>query len=169
VPESLLKLSEHKNAAIYKSWVDKGYLIATPGEVVDYDYVKRDIFELAQMYNLLSVSYDPWGSTYLMTQLLAEDITIEKTRPGYQTMSPACKELEIFASTGRITHDNNPVMNWALGNVVMEMDAAGNIKPTKIKSPNKIDPAMGLINAFHVYMLEVQEKNLFSERGIISL
>jgi phage terminase large subunit-like protein len=49
------------------------------------------------------------------------------------------------------------------------MDAAGNIKPNKAKSPNKIDPAMGLINAFHVYMLEVQEKNLFSERGIISL
>jgi phage terminase large subunit-like protein len=103
------------------------------------------------------------------TQLIAENITVEKARPGFQTMSPACKELEVYAATNLIIHDDNPVMNWAMSNVVMEMDAAGNIKPTKAESPNKIDPAMGLINVFHVYMMEIQERNLYSERGMVTV
>lgn len=168
IPKNLLKLSENKNANIYQSWVKNGYLIATEGEIIDYDYIKNDILQLAKDYNLISVAYDPWNATYLTTQLIAEGITVEKAIPGFRTMSPACKELEVYASLQRIKHDNNPVMNWAIGNVVMERDAAGNIKPTKAKSPNKIDPAIGLINAFHVYMLEVQEKNLYAERGLVS-
>lgn len=54
-----------------------------------------------------------------------------------------------------------------MSNVVMKIDAAGNIKPTKAKRSNKIEPAMGLINAFHVYMMEIQEGNLYSEREIV--
>ena len=169
IPESLLKLSENKNAHIYQKWVQDGHLIATSGDTIDYDYIKNDILELAQEYNLISVAYDPWNATYLTTQLIGEGITVEKAIPGFRTMSPASKELEVYTSLQRLTHDNNPVMNWAVSNVVMETDAAGNIKPTKAKSPNKIDPAIGLINAFHVYMLEVQEKNMYQERGIVSI
>lgn len=55
---------------------------------------------------------------------------------------------------GCIQHDNNPVLNWAVSNVVLEMDAAGNIKPDKSKSVNKIDPVSALVNAFATYMNE---------------
>jgi len=169
IPKALLTSTDNKNAAIYKNWVDKGFLHIAGDERIDFALIKRDILELAEQYNLISVAYDPWNANYLTTELIGESITIEKARPGYQTMSPACKELELYTATKRITHDNNPVMNWAMSNVVVEMDAAGNIKPNKAKSPNKIDPAIGLINAFHVYMMEVQERNLYENRGIISV
>ena len=84
-------------------------------------------------------------------------------------MSPACKEFEVYVESGRIEHDNNPVLNWAMANVVIEMDAAGNIKPTKAKSPNKIDPVASVINAFATYMLEIQEENLYQSRGFLSM
>ena len=55
-----------------------------------------------------------------------------------------------------------------MGQLVKLKIPAGNIKPSKAKSPNKIDPAISLANAFHVYMLEVQENNLYLERGLVT-
>lgn len=169
IPEEVMNNPDNKNAAFYRGWVNKGYLIATPGNLVDYDYIKRDILELADNYQVHSISYDPWNATYLTTQLSQEGLDIEKVRQGFLTMSPACKELEVYVESGRIEHDNNPVLNWAMANVVIEMDAAGNIKPTKAKSPNKIDPVAAVINAFATYMLEIQEENLYQNRGFVSL
>lgn len=169
IPEEVMNNPDNKNAAFYRGWVNKGYLIATPGDLVDYDYIKRDILELADDYQVHSISYDPWNATYLTTQLSQEGLDIEKVRQGFLTMSPACKEFEVYVEGGRIEHDNNPVLNWAMANVVLEMDAAGNIKPTKAKSPNKIDPVASVINAFATYMLEIQEENLYQNRGFVSI
>lgn len=169
IPEEIMNNPENKNAAFYRSWVNKGYLISTPGDLVDYDYIKRDILELADLYDVHSISYDPWNATYLTTQLSQEGLMIEKVRQGFVTMSPACKEFEVYVHGMKVEHDDNPVLNWAMANVVIEMDAAGNIKPTKAKSPNKIDPVASVINAFVTYMLEAQEENLYQERGILSI
>jgi phage terminase large subunit-like protein len=46
---------------------------------------------------------------------------------------------------GQIEHDGNPVLAWCLDNVMAEEDAAGNIKPSKKKSREKIDGAVALI------------------------
>jgi phage terminase large subunit-like protein len=64
-------------------------------------------------------------------------------------MSPVCKEFEVYVENRKLEHKNNPVLNWAIANVVIEMDAAGNIKPT---STNKIDLVVSVINAFATYM-----------------
>jgi phage terminase large subunit-like protein len=169
IPEEIMNNPENKNADFYRGWVSKGYLIATPGNLVDYDYIKRDILEFADDYQVHSISYDPWNATYLTTQLSQEGLDIEKVRQGFLTMSPACKEFEVYVEGGRVEHDNNPVLNWAMANVVIETDAAGNIKPTKAKSPNKIDPVAAIINAFATYMLEIQEENLYQNRGFVSV
>ena len=169
IPEEVMRNPDNKNAAFYRSWVNQGYLIATPGSLVDYDYIKRDILELADEYQVESISYDPWNATYLTTQLSQEGLNIEKVRQGFVTMSPACKELEVYIETDRVQHDHNPVLNWAMANVVLEMDAAGNIKPTKAKSPNKIDPVAAMVNSFVTYMLEIQEENLYQNRGFVSI
>jgi len=42
-------------------------------------------------------------------------------------------------------HGRHPVLDWNLGNVIIEEDAAGNIKPNKSKSTEKIDGAVALI------------------------
>jgi phage terminase large subunit-like protein len=64
-------------------------------------------------------------------------------------MSPVCKEFEVYVENRKLEHKNNPVLNWAIANVVIEMDAAGNIKPT---STNKIGLVVSVINAFATYM-----------------
>lgn len=39
---------------------------------------------------------------------------------------------------GKIIHGGNPVLWWMAGNVVVDRYPAENIKPTKVKSPEKI-------------------------------
>jgi len=66
---------------------------------------------------------------------------------GFASMSPASKDFEALVLSGRFKHDGNPVFRWAVGNVSIQTDAAGNIKPSKERSLEKIDPAVAAIMA----------------------
>jgi phage terminase large subunit-like protein len=57
------------------------------------------------------------------------------------------KELERLVLAGQIRHGNNPVLTWMADNLVARMDPAGNIKPDKEKSKEKIDGIVALIMA----------------------
>ena len=41
------------------------------------------------------------------------------------------KEFEKLVVSGKLRHGGNPVLRWMAANVAAEMDAAGNIKPSK--------------------------------------
>jgi phage terminase large subunit-like protein len=60
-------------------------------------------------------------------------------------MSAPTKEMEIMIRSGRLWHNGDPVLRWALANVELRTDPAGNIKPDKAKSSGKIDPVVALI------------------------
>lgn len=74
-----------------------------------------------------------------------------------------------FAMEGRITHGGNPVMAWMAGNVVMDTDPAGNIKPTKAKSPEKIDGIVAAIMALDrcIRNKGQQQGSVYDERDMI--
>jgi len=72
---------------------------------------------------------------------------------GYASMNAPMKELERRYLAKEIEHPNDPVLNWAMSNVVADQDPAGNIKPAKNKSSEKIDPAVALIIAIGRAML----------------
>ena len=60
-------------------------------------------------------------------------------------MSPASKDFYQFVMEGRIRHGRHPVLDWNMGNVIIDQDAAGNIKPNKKKSTEKIDGVVALL------------------------
>lgn len=65
----------------------------------------------------------------------------------YKDMSPATKKFSKLLYEGEIVHGGNPVLRWTSGNVVVETDAAENIKVTKGKLPEKIDSIVATIMA----------------------
>jgi phage terminase large subunit-like protein len=85
-------------------------------------------------------------------------------------MSPACKELERLVLGKYLRHNNNPVLTWAMDNVMISSDPAGNIKPAKNKATERIDPAVALVTAIAT-MLESQgeTESPYTQRGIITL
>lgn len=66
---------------------------------------------------------------------------------GFKDMSPPTKELMKLTLEERIAHGGHPVLRWMMDNIFVKTDPAGNIKPDKEKSTEKIDGAVALIMA----------------------
>ena len=88
---------------------------------------------------------------------------------GFKDMSPPTKEFYKLLMEGRIIHGGNPVMAWMAGNVVVDTDPAGNIKPTKAKSPEKIDGIVAAIMALDRCIRNEgqQQGSVYDERDMI--
>ena len=64
---------------------------------------------------------------------------------GFASMSSASKDFYQFVMEGRMRHGRYPVLDWNMGNVIIDQDAAINIKPDEKKSTEKIDGTVALI------------------------
>lgn len=172
IPSDNIKKRSKVDRVPYMQWVADGYITPTNGNVVDFAYIERDILELKEKFNILFLGYDTWNSNYLITRLEENGVNTVPVRQGFQTLSPASKELEVKAIQKNIIHNNHPVLNWCISNVVLERDAADNIKPSKKESIEKIDGVAGLVNCFVLYILNKKEEpkeSIYNEVGLIDL
>ena len=142
----------------------------TPGNVIDYDVIRRRINELGKMYNTVEIAIDPWNSTQLATQLQGDGFEIVTFGQGYKDMTAPSKELEKLVVSGKLHHGSNPVLRWMASNVAVEMDAAGNLKPSKKKSTERIDGIVAAIMALGRAMLQPEDSgSVYETRGFITL
>lgn len=152
-PEENLEALDKRTAGdASKLWVPNGWLSTTPGNVTDYDYIKKQILEDMDKYEVISLGFDKWNATQLANDLIAEEVPLVEVRQGYKTMSPAMKEAKRLLMMGkrgdeRIHHGGNPVMRWMTDNLAVAMDPSGNVKPDKANSAEKIDGWAALANA----------------------
>ena len=148
----------------------EGDVIATEGDVQDYSFIRAKINELSEIYRIQSIAYDRWGATNLILQLINEDgIPMSPLGQGFVSLSAPTKSVEREILAGNIIHNNNKCMNWCLSNVVIQEDPAGNIKPSKNKSKERIDPFVSLICAFAEMMSEEQSDSIYDNRGLLIL
>ena len=90
---------------------------------------------------------------------------------GYVSMSPPTKEVERLVRQERLRHNNHPVMRWMADNVMVTTDAAGNIKPDKQKSRQKIDGIVAGIMATDRAIRHSVERpgSVYETRGLVIL
>ena len=170
IPEDNMKERIARDHVPYDRWVNEKVLHATPGNVVDYDFVKARIETLATQYNLCYLCTDPWNSRMLTQQVEKSGITTIEVNQNMANMSPAMKEIERLMKAGLMTHEKNPLARWSFGNVNTVIDGNGNIKPMKNKSRERIDPTVALINAMSVAITQENMRNsVYEERGMRSL
>jgi len=132
----------------YEDWAREGFLIATPGPVVDYEAVRRALLEWATLYRVQMVAYDPWNATDLVQRLEKQDgLVCVPMRQGFGTLSAPTKSLEKAILSQYLRHDGHPVLRWNISNVSVDSDPAGNLKPSKRDSTDRIDGVVALIMA----------------------
>lgn len=165
--ESVIKRSKSEGVK-YDTWVEQGYIEATPGNVIDYKYILAQIGEDAQTYQLKEVAYDRYGAANIAQTLQDDmDITVVQMGQGFLSMSAPMKDLERMVMGHLFFHGDNPVLNWMADNVVVSSDPAGNIKPDKKKSKEKIDGITALVMAIARVMGNAgEQKSIYEERGI---
>lgn len=149
LPEDNIEALEKRDQVPYGQWVREGWIVATDGNVIDYDRIRADVSDLVDGYSidLRRMNADPYNATQLGGQLIADGIRLEFLRQGFLSLNEPTKELERWVLSGRINHGGNPVLDWNAENAVAETDAAGNIKLSKSKSTKKIDGLAALVDA----------------------
>ena len=168
IPEDTIPIRVRRGNVPYDVWQKQGYLYATPGNVVDYDHIEKTILELSTKYHILEIAVDRWNATMLVEHLQNEGLTPFFFGQGFKDMSPATKEFYKLLMQAQIVHGGNPVLRWMAGNVVVETDAAENIKVTKAKSPEKIDGIVASIMALDRAVRNQGEiGSVYDERGIL--
>jgi phage terminase large subunit-like protein len=133
----------------YPTWVQQGWLTPTPGNVVDYARIRREINALREAgLSIQEIAYDPLNATQLVGELHDEDgfLCVEFGQ-GFKSMSEPAKTVEADIVTHRVRHGGNPVLAWNVSNGVITTDAAGNIKPDKSKAAEKIDGLVAMVMA----------------------
>ena len=70
---------------------------------------------------------------------------------------------------GNFIYGGNPVFRWMCSNVVVDVDPAGNIKPTKKRSTGKIDGVVATIMALDRCIRHEQQGSVYDDpdRGLL--
>lgn len=169
IPEDTIPQRVRRASVPYDVWYQQGYLMATEGNVIHYGFIEKVIEELGKTYHILEIAFDRWGAVQMTQNLEGMGFTVVPFGQGFKDMSPPTKEFYKLLMEGRITHGGNPVMAWMAGNVVVDTDPAGNIKPTKAKSPEKIDGIVAAIMALDRCIRNEgqQQGSVYDERDMI--
>ena len=141
---------------------------ATEGNVIDYNFIERFILDLYTKYNIKEIAVDRWNATQLIINLQDDGLTMVPFGQGFKDMSAPTKEFYKLMMEGKIIHGGNPVLRWMALNVVVDRDAADNIKPTKAKSPEKIDGIVASIMALDRCIRQEQAESVYDSRGLIT-
>jgi phage terminase large subunit-like protein len=167
IPEENMLERIRKDRVPYDAWLRDGLITATEGNVIDYGFILRDIERLGEIYNIREIAFDRWGAFQISQQLEGMGFTMVGFGQGFKSMSPPTTELLRLVLDNKLSHGAHPVLRWMADNVVVDQDAAGNVKPNKAKSREKIDGIvagiMGLDRAIrHVGISD----SVYEERGI---
>lgn len=146
---------------IYRDFEHLPNFHLTDGNVTDFASIRRilsgvhlkdgvqtyDPDNWMQRTEVEAIAFDRHNSTQIAIDLSDDGVPLAPYGQGFVSMSPGAKELEVLVRSGRLSHDGDPVLRWAIANVELRQDPAGNIKPDKGKSAAKIDPAVALVMA----------------------
>jgi len=128
--------------------------------VTDYAFILHRIEELNNKFILKDIGFDRFGATSVVTALQEMGIEVVEFGQGFLSMSPAAKEVERLVVSGKLRHPDNPVLNWCAANAVVRLDPAGNIKPDRARSGEKIDGIVALTMGVGRWMAKEPEAEI---------
>ena len=169
VPEDNLDLRVRRDHVQYDLWERQGYLQTTEGDVVHYGFIEKYIEELGERFNIQEIAFDRWGAVQMVQNLEGMGFTVVPFGQGFKDMSPPTKELMKLVLEQKIAHGGHPVLRWMMDNIFIRTDPAGNIKPDKAKSTEKIDGAVATVMALDraIRCGNTSKASVYDDRGLL--
>lgn len=147
IPENNIKKVSKNGKIPIKRWIEEGYMEVTNGNICDYKVIRQRILEDSRQYRIKELAYDPWNATQLVTDLMDDGANMIEVSQSFKALSPPSKEWESAVKGKILNHQGDPVLRWMMGNVSIEEDSNGNIKPSRKSSKQKIDGVIAGIMA----------------------
>ena len=147
VPEENVQKRQRKDRVPYDAWVKAGLMEATPGDIIDYDVIRRRINQQAELYVIREIAFDSWNAAQIGTQLMTDGFRMVEIRQGTRSMGGPSKDFEALVVARRLNHGNNPALRLMMANTAIRKDANDNYMPDKAKSNGRIDGIVATIMA----------------------
>ena len=169
LPEETLALRVRRDHVPYDQWAKRGFIHTTEGNVVHYGYIEQFICQLGERYNIREIAHDRWNATMMVQALQDDGFTMVPFGQGFKDMSNPTKDLMRLVLEQSLRHDGHPILRWCMDNVYVRTDPAGNIKPDKEKSTEKIDGVVALVMALDRAQRNLNGGSVYDERGLLTL
>lgn len=146
-PEALIGPLDRRTGAQASVWAAQGALTLTEGDVIDYGAIIEALESDRDRLEIVEIAFDPWGATQLSQTLQDRGWPLVQFRQGFASLAAPTAEFLRLVSAGHFHHGGNPVARWEAANLITRTDPAGNLKPDKGKSMDKIDGIVAAIMA----------------------
>lgn len=173
MPSALLERRGYEQIA---AWARTGWIRTTLGDVLDIEAVREELLGSdvcrrhgvdehrllgdvegdVRRFDVREIPFDPAQLTQFSAEMIEDGAPMVEVRALVLNFSPAMKELDELVTDRRFHHNGDPVLAWAISNVVCHYDAKDNIYPRKDGADRKIDPAIALIMALSRAMVSVE-------------
>jgi phage terminase large subunit-like protein len=150
----------------YKAWHSEGWITATPGNVIDYEFIEDDLKSIRDTHQIVKVAFDPFQATQFSTRMQSEGLPMVQYGATVKNFSSPMKELEAMIMKKKIQFQSDPVLQWMFSNVVAKVDKKENIFPDKERRESKIDGVVAAIMALGLAMSETITVSPYEERGV---
>ena len=140
MPKDNVRELQDKHRVDYQKWIELGYLRTTPGNIIDKEYIRKDLNDLAKKFDIENIHYDPWNLRNEAAVWSEQDgLNLIELIQTINYMATPTKDYETQIFGGLFNHGDNPVMNWMITQVKIYRDANGNIKIMKKEAGRKVD------------------------------
>lgn len=170
-PEVGVRMRSEVDRVPYTLWVQQGLIEATPGDVIDYGFIRERARAVAQLYELQETGFDPHNALQLVNDLAGDGLTMAQVPQRFAVLSPATKELERLIRSRRIRHDGHPILRWNVSNAAARQDAQGNVMLVKPNRKARIDGAAAMVDAIDRMTRNAGEHgpSVYEQRGLVRL
>jgi phage terminase large subunit-like protein len=153
LPKDNIHKLERKHKVSYRAWAKVGHLTLTPGNVVDYAHIRRDLRELAQRYDIQRLAIDrKFQGQQLELDLMENGFDVGPAGQGWRSQDLPAKELERLIQAGKINHGGHPVLRWHASNAVVDIDKASNYSLNKKLARSKVDGIAAIMMALSLHL-----------------
>jgi len=153
VPADNVKNAIDRDGVPYDQWIREGWITTTPGNKIDYEFIKVRILKAAETYEIRELIYDPYRAVQISMQLQNQGMTVVPLPQNFSRMSEPTKTLLNLIKQGKFNHGNNPVLRWMASNITVLVDANENIRPDKKNKKKRIDGLVAVIDALSGFIL----------------
>jgi len=159
VPKDRANDGQHSH---YEKWLKLDQIVGHDGPEIQLGFIEKEVEDDLQRFNYARLAFDPHQALQMQQNLKlrlgqdagGQDVVVDVPQR-WQYFDPAMKEIEAAVYSGRLHHTGDPVLSWAIGNVLSKPDANDIDFPRKENRMSKIDPATALFTGFYTALAAV--------------
>jgi phage terminase large subunit-like protein len=162
-------LQESPNAQL-QGWVNEGHVQVNPGNLTDFDVIADELRSDCKRHDMQEIAFDPALSMYFAGKLIEEGLPMVEIQQRTMFFTQVLLQVENLVLAGRLKHQDNPALNWMIGNLVVKKSKFNELmQPTKDRADDKIDGAIAMLLAMGRALAMRGSESIYNDREVMVL